>query len=205
MYKLKRGETMKENYIVEPPEASCAACGTPFQLNETPFLLCDESPLCPGCVSKVRLLYPLVEGKNSADPLRNQTLATYQEAAKRAYSYREELRKAHDNHSAVFVVDKVQISRAGLLKKPIVYAFGHVLYGTFFALDTVLIQRKKANKPVQLQTCLKDHAENTLATDLHTEHQQHGGDFVANEGYEAIFLFEGKGLHIQPGTMIVKD
>ncbi len=196
---------MKENYIVEPPEALCAACGTPFQSNETSFLLCDESPLCPGCVSKVRLLYPLVGTKSGVDPLRNQTLATYQEAAKRAYGYREELRKAHDNHSAVFVVDKVQIGRAGLLKKPIVHAFGHVLYGTFFALDTVLIQRKKENKPVQLRACPRDCPENTLVTDLHAEYLQHDGDFVANEGYEAIFLFEGKGLHIQPGTMIVKD
>ena len=181
-------------------------CGNPVKLR-------DGSWLCGSCLKKLRVKYPQeyrMDPKLKKNlPYERTSELTAEEAKeglKYAHNYLEDLREKYGFLQAVFSVEKVDVIKGGFLKPSLFTVTGHVIYGSFSALDEVGLgsnggQRAKISclyephSPVPASEAAIQRGTNTLLIDY----------AWAEGGEEATFIFVEKNLNLKPGDLIVKD
>ena len=203
---------------------TCSACGNVIVIEAenglfrtqrcgNPVKLKDGSWLCGSCLRKLRVKYTQ---EYRMDPKQNKLLPcertcelTAEEAKKElehVHDYLEDLREKYGFHQAVFSVERVDVKKGGFLKPSLFTVTGHVIYGSFSALDAVGIGSNSGQKatisclyephsPVPVSDTTIQRGTNSLLIDY----------AWAEGGEEAAFIFQEKNLNLKPGDLIVRD
>ena len=181
-------------------------CGNPVKLR-------DGSWLCGSCLKKLRVKYPQeyrMDPKLKKNlPYERTSELTAEEAKKElehVHDYLEDLREKYGFLQAVFSVEHVEVKKGGLLKPSLVTVTGHVIYGSFSALDEVGFGSGGGQKAKI--SCLNEPHSPLPVSDMTI---QRGTNKLliayawAEGGEEAAFIFQEKNLTLRPGDLLVKD
>ena len=194
----------------------CPVCGQPI-LQVTKM---KDGTICRECATKVRVLFPVHyeertgtgNGSFLADPLKDVPVSYYEAVLKKARMYRESLREKYNGYNAVYIVDNVEtVQGRGMFASPVLNVYGHVLYGTFFIDDTVMLLHgdNTINIRIRLGRAI-DRAtpEPITAEDIKDEERSFlfawQAEGTAPEGYPFQFVFTNKDLPVEAGDLIVK-
>ena len=180
-------------------------CGNPVKLK-------DGSWLCGSCLKKLRVKYPQeyrMEPKQKRILPYERASELTAEAAKKelehVHDFLEGLRERYGFHQAVFFVENVEVKKGGFLKPSLFTVTGHVVYGSFSALDEVCIGKKKKKAMIR---CLHEPYSPVPVSDMTIQRGTNKLliDYAWAEGGEvASFIFQEKSLDLKPGDLIVRD
>ncbi|MBQ1523731.1 MAG: hypothetical protein IIZ55_01185 [Firmicutes bacterium] len=179
----------------------CPLCGRALLGEEGAARLRDGKQICGLCAVKLRPAFPAAFSSDfgklidSPDPLSAIGLEQAEQAAGNAASVSEELRRKYGGFSAVFVIEKAEKEKGGLLKA-VWRVTGRAVLGAFFPRDKVLLVSGGAKTTLEL-----DDVE-TVAPAAASR----GSLFWkrAYGGTIASFTVTARGS-IGPGDMIVKE
>ena len=193
----------------------CPACGQPI----LEIVKMKDGTVCRECATKVRVLFPVhyekrANGNGSfvIDPLQDVPVRDYDETFKKARAYRDSLREKYNGYNAVYVVDNVEaVPGSGRFEPPVINVYGHVLYGTFFIDDTVMLRHGGNTAMIRLRRgkVIKSASPVPItAEDIKDEERSYlftwHAEGTAPEGYPFQFIFNEKDLTIEAGDLIVK-
>ena len=121
----------------------CPVCGRPVIYLNYITKLADGKEVCPDCVSKIRVMYPLKYGKKKGkkkierlDPVESLTLEEFRAAMEKAPEYLEDLRAKY-GRNAVYAVDGIKMYPHGWFRPPYICAKGRGIFGYFDIGDEV--------------------------------------------------------------------
>ena len=193
----------------------CPVCGQPI----LEIVKMKDGTVCRECATKVRVLFPVhyekrANGNGSfvVDPLQEVPVRDYDETFKKARAYRDSLREKYNGYNAVYVVDNVEaVPGSGRFEPPVINVYGHVLYGTFFIDDTVMLRHGGNTAMIRLRRgkVIKSASPVPItAEDIKDEERSYlftwHAEGTAPEGYPFQFIFNEKDLTIEAGDLIVK-
>ena len=193
----------------------CPVCGQPI----LEIVNMKDGTVCRECATKVRVLFPVhyekrANGNGSfvIDPLQDVPVRDYDETFKKARAYRDSLREKYNGYNAVYVVDNVEaVPGSGRFEPPVINVYGHVLYGTFFIDDTVMLRHGGNTAMIRLRRgkVIKSASPVPItAEDIKDEERSYlftwHAEGTAPEGYPFQFIFNEKDLTIEAGDLIVK-
>ena len=112
----------------------------------------------------------------------------------------------------MYVVDNVEaVPGSGRFEPPVINVYGHVLYGTFFIDDTVMLRHGGNTAMIRLRRgkVIKSASPVPItAEDIKDEERSYlftwHAEGTAPEGYPFQFIFNEKDLTIEAGDLIVK-
>ena len=121
----------------------CPICGRAIINLNFITKLADGTEVCPDCVSKIRVMYPLKYGRQKGkkktermDPIEKLTLDEFRAAMDKAPEYLEDLREKY-GHNAVYKVDGISMYPRGWFRAPYICAKGRCVFGYFDINDEV--------------------------------------------------------------------
>ncbi len=180
----------------------CPVCGRAVVSLNHITKLADGKEVCPDCVSKIRVMYPLEYGKKKGkkkqerlDPIEKLTLDEFRAAMDKAPEYLEDLRQKY-GHNAVYKVESIKMFSRGWFRPPFICTTGRVLFGYFDINDEVEIIRGGATFKSKIHDIVRENIE------------ENGMDAWVRRGEGGYplrwMVFSQKDLLIGPGDLIVK-
>ncbi len=180
-------------------------CGNPAQL-------ADGSWLCGSCLKKLRVKYPQAyrmdpktKKMRTCERAGELTAEAARQELEHVHGFLEDLRERYGFRQAVFYVENVDVKKGGLLKPSLFTVTGHVVYGSFSALDEVWIGAGGQRAVIR---CLDEPHSPVPASDAKIQRGTNKLliDYAwAEGGEEAAFIFVEKSLDLKPGDLIVRD
>lgn len=176
-------------------------------------VLKDGSALCGSCVRRMRVMYPLGYTYDEAkvevitrDPLCDMTAEDVTAAVQEVTDFREDLREQYGYRNAVFQVDAAAENKGGFMQAPLVTAFGHVIYGTFFMFEEVTILSGGTEMKAPVAAIDKYNDRRSITAELLKDWMlwMDPGTSVGENGYPCKIILQGKGINVKPGDLIVK-
>jgi hypothetical protein len=192
-------EKQKKRYDNGP----CPICGRAIINLNFITKLADGTEVCPDCVNKIRIMYPLKYGTKKGkkkterlDPIEELTLDEFRAAMEKAPEYLERLRAKY-GHNAVYKVDGISIHSRGWFRPPYICAKGRVVFGFFDLNDEVEVIH--AGVPVKAKVF-------DIAREYVNEKGCDAWYRRGEGGYPLKYMvFSQKDLMVYPGDLIVKD
>ena len=181
----------------------CPICGRAIINLNFITKLADGTEVCPDCVSKIRVMYPLKYGRQKGkkktermDPIEKLTLEEFHAAMDKAPEYLEDLREKY-GHNAVYKVDGISMYPRGWFRAPYICAKGRCVFGYFDISDEVEVIHMGVPVKAKIFDIAREYAN------------EKGCDawYRRGEGGYPLkwMVFSQKDLMIYPGDLIVKD
>ena len=174
--------------------------------------------MCKICEKKIRVMYPVTykvmkKGYNAfpIDAMRDISVDDYDDLVEKAREYREQMRQNFYWYDAVFQVEHVIKGRGGLFSAPVINAYGHVLYGSFYFSDKVKLLHQGTVRDEVISHIIVNEFEGYppffayKASKIKAEIKDHAAHrWTAEEGYPYRISIQSRNTDLVPGDYIVK-
>ncbi|MBQ2041572.1 MAG: hypothetical protein II485_00120 [Firmicutes bacterium] len=180
----------------------CPFCGRAIISLDHITKLSDGTEVCRDCVSKIRVMYPLVYGKKKGkkkterlDPIEKLSREEFRAAMEKAPEYLEDLRAKY-GRNAVYAVEDIKMIPRGWFRPPYICTTGRVIFGYFDIGDEVEVVRRGFSAKAKIHDIERENAG---------EKRSDAWIRRGEGGYPLKWMvFSQKDLLIGPGDLIVK-